>query len=89
MKKFKNKKVIIISSIILFISLLVGIFAIYVSDYYHADTISIKMYIEDHLGTMAAPYNMDYGIHVNEEGCIEWMQALLSYAYIEMMGENK
>ena len=47
------------------------------------------MYIEDHLGTMAAPYNMDYGIHVNEEGCIEWMQALLSYAYIEMMGENK
>ena len=51
--------------------------------------LDIKMYIEDHLGTMAAPYNMDYGIHVNEEGCIEWMQALLSYAYIEMMGENK
>lgn len=50
--------------------------------------LDIKMYIEDHYGTMAAPYNMDYGIHVNEEGCTEWMQALLSYAYIEMMGEN-
>lgn len=49
--------------------------------------LDIKIYIEDHLGTMAAPYNMDYGIHVNEAGCTEWMQALLSYAHIEMMGE--
>jgi len=50
--------------------------------------VDIAKYIEDHRGTMAAPYNMDYGIHVNEEGCTEWMHALLSYAYIEMMGEN-
>lgn len=50
--------------------------------------LDVKKYIEDHRGTMAAPYNMDYGIHVNEEGCTEWMHALLSYAYIEMMGEN-
>ncbi len=50
--------------------------------------LDVKKYIEDHRGTMAAPYNMDYGIHVNEEGCTEWMHALLSYAYIELMGEN-
>lgn len=50
--------------------------------------VDIKKYIEDHMGTMAAPYNMDYGIHVNEAGCTEWMHALRSYAYIEMMGEN-
>jgi len=51
--------------------------------------LDIKMYIEDHMGTMAAPYNMDYGIHVNMEGCVEWMHALLSYAYIEMIGDNQ
>lgn len=50
--------------------------------------LDVKKYIEDHLGTMAAPYNMDYGIHVNEAGCVEWMHALQAYAYIEMMGEN-
>lgn len=51
--------------------------------------LDIKMYIEDHCGRMAAPYNMDYGIHVNEAGCIEWMNALNAHAYIEMMGEKQ
>ena len=50
--------------------------------------VDVKKYVEDHLGTMAAPYNMDYGIHVNEAGCTEWMHALLSYAYIETMGDT-
>ena len=51
--------------------------------------LDIAKYIEDHLGTMAAPYNMDYGIHVNEEGCVEWMKALNAYAYIEMIGVSE
>ena len=50
--------------------------------------VDVKKYIEDHRGTMAAPYNMDYGIHVNEAGCTEWMHALQAYAYLEMMGDN-
>jgi hypothetical protein len=48
LKKTKNKKLIIWSiSIVISILLIVGIFAIYVSDYYHADTDSIEVFIQN------------------------------------------
>ncbi|MBE7018159.1 MAG: hypothetical protein E7420_08460 [Ruminococcaceae bacterium] len=50
--------------------------------------VNINMYIEDHYGSLAQPYDMDNIIHVNETGCVEWANALLSYAYVERLWEK-
>lgn len=52
--------------------------------YYFVD---IAPYIEDHTGRMATVYSMDSSIHLNQEGCVIWMQALNAYAYWKTMGE--
>lgn len=50
--------------------------------------VDIGMYIEDHYGSLALPYDVDHLIHVNKTGCIEWANALLSYAYVERLWEK-
>lgn len=51
--------------------------------------IDIASYIEDHTGRMATVYSMDRGIHLNQEGCEIWMQALNAYAYwVSIGGED-
>ncbi len=51
--------------------------------------VDIQKYIVDHTGRMAQVYSMDNIIHVNEPGCIIWMQALLAYAHTQLMGVNQ
>lgn len=48
--------------------------------------VDIQQYVVDHTGRMATIYSMDYSIHLNETGCIAWMQALNAYAYQQMIG---
>lgn len=48
--------------------------------------VDIQQYVVDHTGRMATPYSMDMSIHLNETGCIVWMQALNSYAYQQQLG---
>ncbi len=50
--------------------------------------VDIQKYIVDHTGRMAQDYSMDNIIHVNEPGCIIWMQALLAYAHTQLIGVN-
>lgn len=45
-------------------------------------------YAEDHIGRMATVYSMDNSIHMNEAGCIMWMQALNAYAQLYLIGGN-
>lgn len=47
--------------------------------------VDIAPYAEDHLNRMASVYSMDQGIHMNETGCIMWMQVLNAYAQREML----
>lgn len=42
--------------------------------------VDIAIYEEDHLNRMPSDYSLDQSIHLNEEGCLVWMQALLAYA---------
>lgn len=51
--------------------------------------VDIAPYVEDHIHSMASIYSMDHGIHLNEDGCIVWMQALNAYAYQQLLGGSE
>ena len=51
--------------------------------------VDIHQYVEDHTNRMASIYSMDKGIHLNETGCIMWMQALNAYAQLQTIGGNE
>lgn len=51
--------------------------------YYYVD---IQQFVSDHTNRMATEYSMDQSIHLNEAGCIVWMQALNAFAYQQMIG---
>ncbi len=42
--------------------------------------VDISRYLVDHIGKMPTFYGLDQGIHLNEEGCMAWMQVLKAYA---------
>ena len=42
--------------------------------------IDVAPYAEDHLNRMPDAYNLDGGIHLNEPGCVAWMNLLRAYA---------
>lgn len=42
--------------------------------------IDVAPYAEDHLNRMPDDYNLDGGIHLNEPGCVAWMNLLRAYA---------
>lgn len=48
--------------------------------------IDIQKYVEDHTGRLATAYSLDKGIHMNEDGCITWMNALNLYMYLQSIG---
>lgn len=47
--------------------------------------IDLAAYIENPINGMASPYCADYEIHMNEEGCIAWMNVLRAYAFEQML----
>lgn len=47
--------------------------------------VDLAPYAEDHENKMPTPYSMDYGIHMNEVGCIEWMRVLRAYAKLQTL----
>lgn len=47
--------------------------------------VNINHYTSDHTNMMPTEYSMDQGIHLNEAGCIAWMDALNLYAYEQMI----
>jgi len=51
--------------------------------------VDIQQYVVDHTGRMASIYSMDKSIHLNDVGCIAWMQALNAYAYQQLIGGTK
>lgn len=42
--------------------------------------VDVAMYAENHQNRMPTVYSLDQDVHLNEEGCLVWMQALLAYA---------
>jgi predicted small lipoprotein YifL len=52
------------------------------NDIYFVD---LAPYAEDHANMMPTPYSMDYGIHLNEAGCVEWMRVLRAYAKLQTL----
>lgn len=48
----------------------------------------IQKYVVDHTGAMATVYSLDKGIHLNQEGCVVWMQVLNHYAQMELLEER-
>lgn len=48
--------------------------------------VDVAPYAVDHTGRMPTTYALDMSIHMNEEGCYQWMSLLKSYAYLQ---ENK
>ena len=48
--------------------------------------VDVAPYAVDHVGKMPTTYALDQSIHMNEEGCYQWMQLLKSYAFLQ---ENK
>lgn len=47
--------------------------------------VDVAAYIESHINGMASPYCADFEIHMNEEGCIAWMNVLRAYAWEQML----
>ena len=45
--------------------------------------VEVAPYAVDHVGRMPNPYALDKTIHMNEEGCYQWMCLLKSYAYLQ------
>ena len=51
--------------------------------------VDVAPYAVDHTGRMPNDYALDRTIHMNEEGCYQWMCLLKSYAYLqELKGES-
>lgn len=51
--------------------------------------VDVAPYAVDHTGRMPTTYSLDQSIHMNEEGCYQWMQLLKSYAFLqENEGDN-
>ena len=45
--------------------------------------VDVAPYAVDHIGKMPTTYSLDHSIHMNEEGCYQWMQLLKTYAYLQ------
>ena len=51
--------------------------------------VDVAPYATDHVGRMPNDYALDRTIHMNEEGCYQWMCLLKSYAYLQdLKGEQ-
>ncbi len=52
--------------------------------------VQIAPYVVDHADKLATAYSMDMSIHMNDDGCAVWVQALQAYAEYQMLkGEAK
>ncbi len=51
--------------------------------------LDVARYAVDHLGKMPTSYSLDASIHLNEDGCMAWMQFFKAYAeYQALKGEK-
>lgn len=49
---------------------------------HHCELVDVSIYAEDHYGNLPEPYHADSGIHLNDDGCRVWAQALKNYVQL-------